>query len=109
MNRSELARAIRQDVIAELDAVALYEAHIDATDDENAKRVITHIMNEEKEHIAEFMTLLEYLDPDQAALAVQATEHATRMIQGLPAEEVEPEQTSPSIPQGLTVGNLIDK
>ncbi len=37
MTASELARAIMQDIAAELDAVAVYQAHIDATDDERAK------------------------------------------------------------------------
>ncbi len=109
MNKSELARAIRQDIIAELDAVALYEAHIDATDDENAKRIIGHIMNEEKEHIAEFTVLLEYLDPDQARLSEEASGDARRMLEGLPPEDEESTENVPSAPQGLTVGSLIDK
>jgi uncharacterized protein len=37
LDPKELARAIRQDIIAEYDAIALYEAHIDATDDEKAR------------------------------------------------------------------------
>ncbi len=67
MEKNELARAISQDIAAELDAAALYQAHIDATDDERAKAVLAHIRDEEKEHVAEFMKLLEMLDPIQAA------------------------------------------
>lgn len=66
MNTEELARAIRQDVAAELDAIALYQAHIDATDDEQAKKVLAHIRDDEKEHVGELMALLEILDPKQA-------------------------------------------
>ncbi len=66
MNTAELARAIRQDVAAELDAVALYQAHIDATDDERAKKVLAHIRDDEKEHTAELLAFLEILDPQQA-------------------------------------------
>jgi len=66
MNAAELARAIMQNIAAELDAVALYQAHIDATDDERAKKVLIHIRDDEKEHVGEFMALLELLDPQQA-------------------------------------------
>ncbi len=66
MTAEELARAIRQDIAAELDAVALYQAHIDATDDEQAKKVLAHARDDEKEHVGEFLALLEILDPGQA-------------------------------------------
>lgn len=66
MNAAELARAIRQDIAAELDAIALYQAHIDATDDERAKKVLAHIRDDEKEHAAELLAFLEILDPQQA-------------------------------------------
>ena len=66
MNAAELARAIMQDIAAELDAVALYQAHIDATDDERAKKVLAHIRDDEKEHTAELLAFLELLDPRQA-------------------------------------------
>jgi len=66
MNAAELASAIRQGIAAELDAIALYQAHIDATDDERAKKVLAHIRDDEKEHVGELMALLEVLDPKQA-------------------------------------------
>jgi rubrerythrin len=66
MNAAELARAIMQDIAAELDAVALYQAHIDATDDARAKKLLAHVRDDEKEHVGEFMALLEILDPKQA-------------------------------------------
>ncbi len=66
MTASELARAIMQDIAAELDAVAVYQAHIDATDDERAKKVLAHARDDEKEHVGEFLALLEILDPKQA-------------------------------------------
>jgi len=66
MNAAELARVVRQDIAAELDAVALYQAHIDATDDERAKKILAHIRDDEKEHTAELLAFLEILDPRQA-------------------------------------------
>ena len=106
MNKEELARAIRQDIIAELDAAALYQAHIDATDDEAAKRVIKHIMDEEKEHIAEFTALLHYLDPDQARLGGEGMQHGNLLLQGIEPEEGAPVHEGVP-PQRLTVGSLM--
>ncbi len=66
MTDSELARAIRLNVAAEVDAINLYAAHMDATDNESARRILAHIIDEEKEHLAEFLELLKILDPTQA-------------------------------------------
>jgi rubrerythrin len=112
MNNRELARAVRQDIIAELDAIALYEAHIDATDDEAAKRVIKHVMDEEKDHVGDFMALLEYLDPDMASLMKEGFDESSGLLQGARPEELEeagemPEPSAPPAPHGLTVGSLI--
>jgi rubrerythrin len=67
MSDSELARAIRLNIAAEVDAINLYAAHMDATDNEAARRILAHIIDEEKEHLAEFLELLKILDPKQAA------------------------------------------
>ncbi|MDO8684179.1 MAG: demethoxyubiquinone hydroxylase family protein [Armatimonadota bacterium] len=114
MNNEELARAIRQDIIAEHDAVALYEAHIDATDDEVAKAIIKHIADEERKHVAEFTALLERLDPDQARLGAEAYKEAEQMMAGvMPMETTQiqqpetQEQDGAPAPAGLTVGSLI--
>jgi len=74
MNASELANAIRQDIAAELDAIALYQAHIDATDDERAKKMLAHIRDDEKEHAGELLALLEVLDPTQAKYLIEGKE-----------------------------------
>ena len=65
MSDSELARAIRLNVAAEIDAINLYAAHMDATDNEAARKILAHIIDEEKEHLAEFLELLKVLDPKQ--------------------------------------------
>ncbi|MFH1786924.1 MAG: ferritin [archaeon] len=48
----------RQSLIEELDAINKYQGRIDTTHDEELKKVLTHNMNEEKEHVA---MLVEYL------------------------------------------------
>ena len=54
MSDAELARAIRLDAAAELDAMSLYEAHIEATDNQDAKKLLRFIAKDEKEHYALF-------------------------------------------------------
>jgi rubrerythrin len=58
---------LRAAIMAELDAVSLYEQMAEATDDRNLKIVFADVAKEEKTHIGEFQTLLLRLDKDQKA------------------------------------------
>ena len=89
MTDSELARAIRLDLESELDATNLYAAHIEATDNEDARRVLRHIMNEEKEHATLFFELLKRLDPTLAEEAETADLKYRLLVAGASGEEVE--------------------
>ena len=63
MTKDELIQAIRLDIAGELEAIYVYDAHVHATDDPMAKKVISDIRDEEKIHVGELMTLLRVLDP----------------------------------------------
>jgi rubrerythrin len=65
LTKEELIRAIRLNVAAEHEAIHLYMAHAEATDHPLAKRVLIDIANEEREHVGEFMRLLELLTGDE--------------------------------------------
>jgi len=65
LDERELARAIRQAIAAEHEAVHLYEAIADATDDKRAKAVMQEIADEEKVHVGELQSLLESIQPDE--------------------------------------------
>jgi len=108
MDASELARAIRLDIEAELDATNLYQAHIDATDDERAIAILAHIRDEEKEHVAEFTQLLAILDPYQAQELQAARQNVAQIIaEGEVAGQAAGETPSaPARQQRLTVGSL---
>lgn|SRR3990167_11236956 len=56
---------VRTAIIAELDATNLYQAQLDNLNSEEAKKVIEHIIDEEREHIAELYCLLMRLDKTQ--------------------------------------------
>jgi rubrerythrin len=72
---NELIRAIRLDIAAEEDAISLYTAHSDATDDETVKKVLNSIASEEQVHVGEFQELLnQLLDSEKPALAKGAEE-----------------------------------
>ena len=60
-----LAQAIRMDMAAEMDAINLYVAHLEGTEDPVIRGMIEHIIAEEKEHLAEFEQILLMLDATQ--------------------------------------------
>jgi len=56
---------LRVGMIAELDAVSLYEQLAAITENETIKKVLLDIAKEEKTHVGEFQTLLLKLDVEQ--------------------------------------------
>jgi rubrerythrin len=57
---------VRVGMIAELDAVSLYEQLAAMTEKETIKKVFLDIAKEEKTHMGEFQTLLLKIDSEQA-------------------------------------------
>ena len=56
---------LRAGIISELDAISLYEQLASVSTDENVKKVLLDIANEEKVHVGEFQKLLVELDKEQ--------------------------------------------
>ena len=56
---------LRVAVIAELDAVSLYEQLAAATNNEGIKKILLDVAKEEKTHVGEFQTLLLKEDKEQ--------------------------------------------
>ena len=66
VNKANINKEIlRLGIIAELDAVNLYEQLAAMTTDANIKKVLLDIAGEEKEHVGEFQELLLRLDKEQ--------------------------------------------
>lgn len=109
MNKEELIQAVRLDIAGELEAIYLYDAHVQATDNEAAKRVLADIRDEERAHVGELMTLLKTLDPREVDLLASGESEVKEMLEDLgigvpgPAEE-----SSKDSPAAATVGSLID-
>lgn len=107
MTLSELTRALRLNIAGEEEAIHLYEAHADATDNELAKTVLRDIANEERVHVGEFQRLLMLLLDDEGTFLTQGAEEVDEMKEGGP-EAKNAAEAAPSIaPRSLpTIGNL---
>ncbi len=64
-NKKKDQEILRLAVIAELDAVSLYEQLAAATNDKKLKKVLLEVAREEKTHVGEFQTLLLQKDSQQ--------------------------------------------
>jgi len=66
VDQEKLDREIlRVAVIAELDAINLYEQLAAATENETLKEILLEVAKEEKTHVGEFQTLLLKIDKEQ--------------------------------------------
>jgi rubrerythrin len=57
---------LRAAILAELDAINLYEQMAAMADDENIKKVFLDVAREEKTHVGEFQAMLLRIDEEQA-------------------------------------------
>ena len=57
---------LREDLVGELQAINQYQEHILSLENEEAVTTLEHIIEEEKEHVAELLRLIQNLDPVQA-------------------------------------------
>lgn len=104
LTKEELVQAVRLDIAGELEAIYLYDAHFQATDDEVAKKVLADIRDEEKVHIGELMTLLKILDPQEAEHFLSGEQEVQEMLEKNTSTPVLDESKVPS--PGITVGSL---
>jgi rubrerythrin len=56
---------LRAAIIAELDAINLYEQLAAMTDNEKIRKILMDVAREEKTHVGEFQTLLLNMDKEQ--------------------------------------------
>jgi rubrerythrin len=68
VKKEDLDREIlRAGIIAELDAINLYEQMAAMTKNNDIKKILLDIAKEEKTHVGEFLTLLQRKDQEQEA------------------------------------------
>lgn len=108
MTKEELIQAVRLNIAGELEAIYVYDAHVQATDNLIAKKVISDIRDEEKAHVGELMALLRILDPEEAEHFASGEGEVKEMLEELGL--IDAEENNPKYqPAGPTVGGLIEK
>jgi len=81
--KEEIRRqALRVAIIAELDAISLYEQLAAMVEDESMRRVLLSIAREEKIHVGELLELLLRVDEDQGRCLESGREEAREIIEG---------------------------
>lgn len=81
VSKKHLDREIlRVAVIAELDAISLYEQLAAATDNENIRKILLDVAGEEKTHMGEFQTLLLKEDKEQVEELKAGKEEVEELI-----------------------------
>lgn len=108
MTKEELIQAVRLNIAGELEAIYVYDAHVQATDNPIAKKVIGDIRDEEKAHVGELMALLRILDPEEAEHFASGEDEVKEMLEELGLIEAEGNNLKYQ-PAGPTVGGLIEK
>ena len=78
-NKNIDVEILRAGIIAELDAINLYEQMASLTKSESIKANLLDVAKEEKTHVGEFQALLLRLDSEQAA----ELEHGKREVEEL--------------------------
>ena len=68
MTKEELIRALRLDIAAEHEAIHMYTAQAEASDDPLARAVLLEIADEERQHTGELLELLRRLAPEEQKL-----------------------------------------
>lgn len=101
LTKYDLVQAIRVDIIGELEAIFLYDAHANAADDPVVKAVLTDIRDEERAHCGELYALLKYLDAAEAEHLAEGEGEVKEMMEQL---GIIPSSTI--VDQGSTVGSL---
>jgi rubrerythrin len=107
----EMRRALRQSIVAEHEAIALYMAYAESTDNPLVKKVMVDVANEEREHVGEFQKLLSILAPDEDMYVAHGVEEVEEMAaevagEGEAEEDDEDGAESAGEPEIPTIGDI---
>ncbi len=80
LDKEGIAQALRLAIIGELDAINLYVQLAEASENENVKKVLLDIAEEEKVHVGELMEVLKKIDAEQARALEKAAEEIKELL-----------------------------
>lgn len=75
---------LRFAIIAELDAINLYEQMAAQTDDANMKKVLLDVASEEKTHMGEFQAMLLKIDKEQVKELDKGKKKLNKLLENSP-------------------------
>lgn len=82
VEKAEIDKEIlRTAIIAELDAINIYEQMAAMTKDENLKKVLLDVAQEEKTHVGEFQTMLLKKDKEQVDQLAHGEKEVRELIE----------------------------
>ena len=81
LTEQELIRAIRFSIASEFEAIQLYEQLRDSIENEKAKKLLTEISGDEKEHVGNFLRLLKMLCPEEEDYYKEGWEEAAEVME----------------------------
>ena len=81
LTEQELIRAIRFSIASEFEAIQLYEQLRDSIENEKAKKLLTEISGDEKEHVGNFLRLLKMLCPEEEDFYKEGWEEAAEVME----------------------------
>lgn len=65
LTKEELIRAIRFSIAAEYEAIQLYEEIEESIDNEEARKILDEVAEDEKVHVGNFLHLLKLIAPEE--------------------------------------------
>jgi uncharacterized protein len=80
LSADELTQALRVDIAGEYEAIIGYEAHASATDNEDAKKILYHIADEERRHVGELLQLIYRLCPKEQQFIEEGKQELTKHL-----------------------------
>ena len=92
LTERELTRALRDAIIAEEGAIKHYESIVDATDNEDVKKVLQDIADEEKIHVGELQKLLNDMLSDEKGFLDDGAKEVEDQLGGDAEIEVDVEE-----------------
>ena len=82
VGKEDLDREIlRVAIIAELDAINLYEQLAAMTDNEDIKKILLDVAKEEKTHVGEFLAMLLRIDKEQVEELEKGKEEVEELLE----------------------------
>lgn len=82
LTNEELLRAIRFSLASEFEAIQLYEQLKESIDNEECKKLLEEIANDEKEHAGNFLYLIKHLSKEESDIYEEGAKEAKEIMEG---------------------------